>query len=179
MNKLLQDLLKKLGIELADGAEPTEEQAGKAKEALDALLSGKADAEAQVATLSAKVNTVDLSKYVPKETYDATVTQLATLSAKSSESEIEQIVAKARNDGRALEAEVDYLTQFGKQQGVAALSAMLEQRPQIAVLSAKQTTQTQVVQPEKGVAVLSAEEKEAAKLLGIPEDEFAKQLEAK
>lgn len=179
MNKLLQELLKKLGIELADGTEPTEEQSTNAKAALDALIDGKSSAEAQVATLSAKVGTVDLSKYVPKEAYDATVAQLAVLSAKASEGEIEQIVTKARNEGRAIEAEVDYLTQFGKQQGVAALSAMLEKRPQIAVLSAQQTQTTKVEKEVKGEAVLSAADKEAAKLLGMSEEEFAKQLEVK
>lgn len=46
-----------------------------------------------------------------------------------------------------MEAEVEYLKQFGKQQGVAALSAMLEKRPQIAVLSAQQTQTTKVEKP--------------------------------
>lgn len=179
MNKLLQELLKKLGIELADGTEPTEEQTTNAKAALDALIDGKSSAEAQVATLSAKVGTVDLSQYVPKATYDAAVAELAVLSAKASEGEIEQIVAKARNEGRAIEAEMGYLTEFGKQQGVAALSAMLEKRPQIAVLSAQQTQTTKVEKEVKGEAVLSAADKEAAKLLGMSEEEFAKQLEAK
>lgn len=79
-----------------------------------------------------------------------------------------------------MEAEVDYLKQFGKQQGVAALSAMLEKRPQIAVLSAQQTQTTKVEKPvEKGTAVLSAADKEAAKLLGISEQDYAKELEAK
>lgn len=180
MNKLLQELLKKLGIELAEGSEPTEEQANNAKTALDALISGKADAEAQVATLNAKVNTVDLSQYVPKATYDATVNQLAVLSAQSTENEIKQAVDKARNEGRVLAAEVDYLTAFGKQQGLAALNSMLSSRQPIAVLSATQTSQLeQPEKAEKGVAVLSASDKEAAKLLGISEEEFAKQLEAK
>lgn len=178
MNKLLQELLKKLGIELADGAEPSEEQANNAKTALDALISGKADAEAQVATLNAKVTTVDFSKYVPKETYDATVSQLAVLSAQNTENGIAQAIDKARNEGRVLACEADYLTQFGKQQGLAELNAMLASRQPIAVLSATQTSQMQPpANAEKGVAVLSAADKEAAKLLGISEEEFAKQKE--
>ena len=77
-----------------------------------------------------------------------------------------------------METEVEYLTGFGKQQGVAALSAMLDARPKLAVLSAQQTENLE--QPkEKGVAVLSAEEQTVAKLLGISEDDFAKEKEAK
>ncbi|WP_044469946.1 phage protease [Mannheimia massilioguelmaensis] len=175
MNALLKQLLAKLGVELADGAEPTEEQATAAKDALDALIKGKTDAEAQVATLSAKSTSVDLSQYVPKATYDATVSQLAVLSAKTAENEIDTLVTKARNEGRAIEAEVDYLKQFGKQKGVAELSAMLSARPQIAVLSAQQTQTTKVEKTEKGVAVLSAVEKETAYRLGISEADFIKQ----
>lgn len=177
MNALLKQLLAKLGVELADGVEPTEEQASAAKDALEALIKGKTDAEAQVATLSAKNTDVDLSKYVPKAAYDATVQQLAVLSAKSTDTEIDTMVTKARNEGRVIEAEVDYLKQFGKQKGVAELSAMLEQRPQIAVLSAQQTQTTTVEKTEKGVAVLSAVEKEMAQRLGLSEADFLKQKE--
>lgn len=74
---------------------------------------------------------------------------------------------------------MDYLKDFGKQQGVVALSAMLEKRPQIAALSAMQTQTTKVTKEPQGEAVLSAADKEAAKLLGISEADYAKELEAK
>ncbi|MFY1006085.1 phage protease [Pasteurella multocida] len=178
MPESLKKLLAALGIDVAEGATLSEEQAKTALNAFEKLQSEKTAADEQVATLSAKHAEVDLSKYVPKEAYDATVTQLATLSAKATESEVERLISKARNDGRVLEAEVNYLKGFGAQQGVAALSAMLEQRPQIAVLSAKQTDTTNVnkaAEKEKGLAVLSAADKEAAKLLGMTEADFAKQ----
>lgn len=175
---LLKQLLSKLGIDVPEGAEINEEQAKKALEALETLLSAKANAEGQVATLSAKVNDVDLSKYVPKATYDATVQQLAVLSAKTNETDVAGVIAKARNDGRVMETEVEYLTGFGKQQGVAALSAMLDARPKLAVLSAQQTENLEKPK-EQGVAVLSADEKTVAKLLGMSEEDFAKQKEAK
>lgn len=180
MPESLRKLLAKLGVEMAEGAELTEEQASTALASLEALETDKTKADEQVATLSAKTTEVDLSQYVPKATYDAVISQVAVLSAKTDEVEIDNHIAKARNEGRAVEAEVDYLKQFGKQQGVAALSAMLEKRPQIAVLSAQQTQTTKVEKPvEKGTAVLSAADKEAAKLLGIPEQDYAKELEAK
>ena len=174
---LLKQLLATLGIEIAEGAEPTEEQAKQAKDALDVLINGKKEAEEQVATLSAKATQVDLSQYVPKSTYDAMASQVAVLSAQSEETQIEKVVTQARNDGRAMKAEEDYLKAFGKQQGVAALSAMLDSRPKIAALSAQQTTQVAATKAEKGTAVLSAAEKEAAKLLGMSEADYAKQLE--
>lgn len=178
MPEILRKLLAKLGVDVAEGAQASNEQLQSALSTLEKLQSEKNAADEQVATLSAKHAEVDLSKYVPKEAYDATVTQLAVLSAKATESEVERLISKARNDGRVLEAEVNYLKGFGAQQGVAALSAMLEQRPQIAVLSAKQTDTTNVdkaVEKEKGLAVLSAADKEAAKLLGMTEADFAKQ----
>lgn len=180
MPESLRKLLAKLGVEIAEGVELTEEQANTALNALETLQTDKTKADEQVATLSAKTTEVDLSQYVPKATYDAVMSQVAVLSAKTDEVEIDNHIAKARNEGRAVEAEVDYLKQFGKQQGVAALSAMLEKRPQIAVLSAQQTQTTKVEKPvEKGTAVLSAADKEAAKLLGISEQDYAKELEAK
>lgn len=178
MPEILRKLLAKLGVNVAEGTQVSDEQLQSALSALEKLQSEKTAADEQVATLSAKHAEVDLSKYVPKEAYDATVAQLATLSAKATESEVERLISKARNDGRVLEAEVNYLKGFGAQQGVAALSAMLEQRPQIAVLSAKQTDTTNVnkaAEKEKGLAVLSAADKEAAKLLGMTEADFAKQ----
>lgn len=179
MHEILRKLLAKLGVDVAEGSEASDEQLQSALSTLEKLQSDKTAADEQVATLSAKSTDVDLSKYVPKATYDATVQQLAVLSAKTNETEVDQVIEKARNEGRALEAEVDYLKGFGKQQGVAALSAMLSQRPQIAVLSAQQTENTKVEKQEKGVAVLSAHDKEAAKLLGISEADYAKELEAK
>lgn len=178
MNPLLKQLLGKLGVTVEDNAELTEEQAQTALSALDGITAAKATAETQVATLSAKINDVDLSKYVPKATYDATVQQLAVLSAKTNETDVAGVIAKAKNEGRVMETEVDYLTGFGKQQGVAALSAMLDARPKLAVLSAQQTENLEPPK-EKGVAVLSADEKTVAKLLGISEDDFAKEKEAK
>lgn len=175
---LLKQLLGKLGVTVADDADITEEQAKQALDAVEALTTAKNEAEGKVATLSAKINDVDLSKYVPKATYDATVQQLAVLSAKTNESDVAGVIEKAKNDGRVMETEVEYLTGFGKQQGVAALSAMLDARPKLAVLSAQQTENLDKPK-EKGVAVLSADEQTVARLLGMSEEDFAKQKEAK
>lgn len=177
MKEQLRQLLAKLGVTVADNAELSDEQGVAALSALDTLLSDKQTADEKVATLSAQADTVDLSKYVPKATYDATVQQLAVLSAQTADAEVQNIITKARNEGRVIEAEVDYLQGFGKQQGVAALSAMLEARPKIAVLSAKQTDVTKPAEAEK-LAVLSADEQTAAKLLGLSPEEFIKQKEA-
>lgn len=177
MPESLRKLLAKLGVEVAEGAELTEEQAQTAFSAFETLQADKTAADDKVAALSAAAKEVDLSAYVPKATYDAVVNQVAVLSAQNTETEIESLVGKARNEGRAVEAEVDYLKQFGKQQGVAALSAMLDARPQIAVLSAQQTQTQKVEKTEKGIAVLSAVEKDMAQRLGLSEADFLKQKE--
>ncbi|EBT8579348.1 protease, partial [Salmonella enterica] len=67
------------------------------------------------------------------------------------------------------------LEQLGGQIGVAALSAQLEKKQPIAALSAMQTTTAKIPSQEKpAVAVLSAEDLAAARLLGKTEAEFLK-----
>ena len=85
MPESLRKLLAKLGVEIAEGVELTEEQANTALNALETLQTDKTKADEQVATLSAKNTEVDLSQYVPKATYDAVMSQVAVLSAKTDE----------------------------------------------------------------------------------------------
>ncbi|PKG73173.1 phage scaffold protein [Shewanella sp. GutCb] len=111
---------------------------------------------------------VDLSKYVPKATYDATVTAMAALKAGNDKDSVEQLLKD--NADKVLEAETDYLTSFGQQQGVAALKNMLEARPAIAALK---TTQTQGKQkPGEEGEQLSTEQLAVCKNMGLTTDEF-------
>ncbi len=150
LNEQLKKLLAKLGITV-DG-ELTDELSTAALAALDALqqkASKATELETQVATLSAKGGDVDLTKYVSIEAYQGVVGQLAVLKAGSDEQSITSVIGDAKKAGKIVEAEVDYLTSFGKQQGVAALSAMLESRPAIAALSGQQTTSKQGLDDKK------------------------------
>nr|WP_233267144.1 phage protease [Aeromonas veronii] len=188
MNEHLIALLGKLGIQPSADGQFTAEQGTAALAALDTLqaiakkapeLEAALTAErTSLAALKATVATgqggqIDLAKYVPVETYNALVTEVATLSAKVETTDAATLIKEARTQGKVVAAEEEYLTAYAAQKGVAALKALLEPRPAIAALVASQTTQ--VTLPEKkGEAVLSADDKYAADQLGISYEEFAK-----
>jgi phage I-like protein len=179
MPDLLKALLAKLGIDVPADGQLTDQLNTAALSALDIALATSAkvpELEQSLATLKAAMPAsavVDLSQYVPVETYSALVQQVATLSAQVDTTDAETVLKTAREQGKTVAAEEGYLRQFAAQKGVAALKAMLAPRPAIAALSAQQTT-TQTPPPPQGLAVLSADEKEAARLMGIPESEFMK-----
>nr|WP_236662032.1 phage protease [Aeromonas jandaei] len=188
MNEHLIALLGKLGIQPRADGQFTAEQGTAALAALDTLQASAASApeleaalsaeKASLAALKATVSTgqggqIDLAKYVPVETYNALVTEVATLSTKVETTDAATLIKEARTQGKVVAAEEEYLTAYAAQKGVAALKALLEPRPAIAALAASQTTQ--VTLPEKkGEAVLSADDKYAADQLGISYEEFAK-----
>lgn len=179
MNELLKKLLAKLGIEVPADGQLTGEQETAALSALDAALDKSKkvpELEQSVAALKAAPpaqGQVDLDKYVPKETYNALVQQVAVLSAKVDTTDAESVLKEAREQGKVVAAEEGYLREYAAQKGVAALKAMLAPRPALAALSAQQTTKLPDPQT-KGTAVLSAEDKYAADQLGISHADFAK-----
>lgn len=188
MNEHLIALLGKLGIQSGADGQFTAEQGTAALAALDTLqaiakkapeLEAALTAErTSLAALKATVSTgqggqIDLAKYVPVETYNALVTEVATLSAKVETTDAATLIKEARTQGKVVAAEEEYLTAYAAQKGVAALKALLEPRPAIAALAASQTTQ--VTLPDRAEnAVLSADDKYAADQLGISYEEFAK-----
>ncbi|MGR1222498.1 phage protease [Aeromonas veronii] len=188
MNEHLIALLGKLGIQPGADGQFTAEQGTAALAALDTLqaiakkapeLEAALTAErTSLAALKATVSTgqggqIDLAKYVPVETYNALVTEVATLSAKVETTDAATLIKEARTQGKVVAAEEEYLTAYAAQKGVAALKALLEPRPAIAALAASQTTQ--VTLPDRAEnAVLSADDKYAADQLGISYEEFAK-----
>jgi phage I-like protein len=192
MNEHLIALLGKLGIQPSADGQFTAEQGTAALAALDTLqaiakkapeLEAALTAErTTLAALKATVSTgqggqIDLAKYVPVETYNALVAQVASLSAKVETTDAATLIKDARTQGKVVAAEEEYLTAYAAQKGVAALKALLDPRPAIAALSASQTTQ--VTLPEKkGDAALSADDKYAADQLGISYEEFAKAKQA-
>ncbi|WP_439828942.1 phage protease [Aeromonas caviae] len=188
MNEHLIALLGKLGIQPGADGQFTAEQGTAALAALDTLQASAASApeleaaltaeRTSLAALKATVATgqggqIDLAKYVPVETYNALVTEVATLSAKVETTDAATLIKEARTQGKVVAAEEEYLTAYAAQKGVAALKALLEPRPAIAALAASQTTQ--VTLPDRAEnAVLSADDKYAADQLGISYEEFAK-----
>ncbi|MFQ2613730.1 phage protease [Aeromonas caviae] len=188
MNEHLIALLGKLGIQPGADGQFTAEQGTAALAALDTLQASAASApeleaalsaeKASLAALKATVSTgqggqIDLAKYVPVETYNALVTEVATLSAKVETTDAATLIKEARTQGKVVAAEEEYLTAYAAQKGVAALKALLEPRPAIAALAASQTTQ--VTLPDRAEnAVLSADDKYAADQLGISYEAFVK-----
>lgn len=175
VNKLLEEVLAKIGITLPESGELTQAQQTAALSALDALKA-KADTadtlQTQVAELSAKGDGVDLAKFVPIEAYNAIVGQMAVLSASASGMSLEKIISDAKAEGKVIESETDYLTQFGQQQGVAALSAMLEKRPAIAALTAKQTKDQQPPKDEKTSDTLTDDEMAVLSATGLTQEQY-------
>ncbi|MGF1688709.1 phage protease [Photobacterium japonica] len=146
VDKILKAMLAKLGIE-PSGDTLSKEQGQAALTALDTLhtkANESGELKSQVAVLTAeKGKAIDLTQYVPIGAYNGVVGELAVLKAGSDTNGIESVIKSAKDKGQIVEAEVDYLTQFGQQQGVAALTAMLQNRPAIAALTAQQTTSQQ------------------------------------
>ncbi len=180
-----QKLLSLLGITV-DGDKITDTDYTQATTALTALKA-KADeadtltnqlsnANDAVAALKANSpNEVNLAKYVPVETYNALHTQMVALKSTSATQTVDQEVSKAKQDGRIIASEEEYLTSLGNQQGIAALKAVLDARSPIASLSAQQTTHAPKPENDKdGLAALTAEDKYAADQLGMSHATYAK-----
>lgn len=178
MNEYLRQLLASLGITVPEKGDVTDEHATAALSALDTL---KAEA-GKVATLSAELTTakaavadVDLTKYVPVETYNAVRQALAEATAQGATASLSAVLDKAEQEGRIFKSERSYHEKLGKQIGVAALSAQLEQKQPIAALTALQTSTVPLSDPKKErLAALSADEKAAAKALGMTDAEYLK-----
>jgi phage I-like protein len=186
MNEALKIMLDLLGIahtddDLSNVAALTAIQ-DKAKVAITALKS-KADktgqlekdlntAQTSVTALKANAATadgnVDLSKFVPKETYDAAITQVAALKATGDSNSVDQLLKD--NADKVFESEIGYLTDFGKQQGFVALKKMVDARPAIAALKTKQTQGKKA--PGENVAALTAEQQYTADQLGLSHKDF-------
>ena len=173
VNEALKKLLARLGITV-DG-ELTDEMATAALSAIDALQT-KADKidglETKVATLSAQDGKVDLSKFVPIDAYNGVVGELAVLKADSDQTSISSLIDTAKQDGKVVEAEMVYLTQFGEQQGVASLKAMLEARPAIAALKATQTQGKKPPQDQVKQDDLTETELAVLKATGLSKEQY-------
>ncbi|MCK8106183.1 phage protease [Pseudoalteromonas sp. 2CM41L] len=147
----------------ADEADTLTNQLSTANDVVAALKANSPDSE------------VNLAKYVPVETYNALHTEMVALKSTSATQTVEQEINKAKQDGRVITSEEEYLTNLGNQQGVAALKAVLDARSPIASLTAQQTTHApKPEQNQDGLAALTADEKYAADQLGLSHTAYAK-----
>lgn len=183
MSELLKKLLSRLGIVIADGAEPTEQNVNDAIAALSAMDDGKekvAALTAEIASLKADTGNIDLTKYVPVATYQALHVELAALKANNDVLTVDQVIEQAQAEGKMIiPAEMDYLKSLGKQ-SLAALKAAVDARPVVAALIGKQTKGKAPEDTTKtNVAALTADQKTVADQLGISYEEMAKDLGVK
>jgi phage I-like protein len=130
--------------------------------------------EAEIIAEEAALSGIDLRRAVPVSAYQRLSARYAALSASAGDSNISELLRRGRQRGQVTNANIGYLTAVGRKHGVAALSAAINAIPPITALSAKQTKAINKPVKQVGTAVLSASEKEAARLLGITEAEFQK-----
>jgi len=131
--------------------------------------------EAEIIVEEAALNGIDLRKAVPVSAYQRLSARYTALCANAGNSGINELLQRGRRRGQVTNANIGYLTAVGRKHGVAALSAAINAIPPITALSAKQTKSVnKPIKQQTGTAVLSASEKEAARLLGITETEFQK-----
>lgn len=175
MDEWLIQLLAQLGIEVSQEATSVSaEQGQQALEALSSLQQCLGEAEKSKDDKGeAVLKAVDLTQYVPKAVYDATLEEIAELKGKTDQHSVQQVIEAALDDGRAFAREEDYLKQFGAQQGVAALTLMLQNRPAIAALKGQQSRE--VTPPQAKADTLNAEERAVLKACGFNEADFLKQ----
>lgn len=130
---------------------------------------------AELVTAKAESGTPDLTKWVPVETYNAIRRELAEVTGKHSTVSLSAVLDKAETEGRIFKSERAYFEQVGAQVGVVALSAQLDAKQPIAALTALQTATTSIPDTRReGLTALSADEKSAAKALGMSEAEYQK-----
>lgn len=134
---LMNELLKKLLAALVLSETTTAEDALTAVTALKA----KADTNCQaLAALKAQgpAAGADLTKYVPIETYQAALVQLAALTAQGDSADM--LISAAEKEGKVLPSEKGWLTEMSKTHGVAVLKSHLAVRPVIAALMGLQSS---------------------------------------
>ena len=194
MDELLERLRWMLNLPVTTTAEEIMAQLDKLKGMLAAegdaaasvdLLAVLAGKDAAIADLTAKLDKPDPARFAPVEALTSLTAENTDLKAKLAE-------ASAQNGTAALTAEIKAAVADGRvhkslEGWLADLAAKapddartyLEAAAPVAALTTMQTHTLPTPPAGAGTVALSAEEKEAAKLLGIPEDLYATAKEAK
>uniref|UniRef100_E6XHP5 Mu-like prophage I protein n=1 Tax=Shewanella putrefaciens (strain 200) TaxID=399804 RepID=E6XHP5_SHEP2 len=177
MNEELLRLLAALGISV-EGVNL--EDAAAVKALIDKAITAHKEqtekatsAATEVAALKAKPTGIDPSQFVPVAAFNELQVQVAALSKQAGTDAVAELLEKekAKIYGKS---DREWLETVGKEKGVAALKTMLNERVAIAALTTTQTTTTTTdLDKDKGLAALTAEDKEVADLLGISHKDFA------
>lgn len=162
----------------------------KSKEVTEAVAALKSNAqtlehtETALAALQAEFDKgVDISKFVPVETYNGVLHEMAALKADHESLSVDQVIEQAEQAGKYIaRAELSYLKDMGNK-NLAALKSTLDSRPVLAALNGKQSNEAPPPAKHDGnapvtVAALSADQKAIATQLGISHEDYAKSLNA-
>lgn len=165
MPELLKKLLAALGL-------PDTASESDALAAIDSMKKAGDTVAACTAEIAAlKAANPDPSKYAPVETMQQLQTQLAALTADLTTGKVNKIVADALAVGKLLPAQEEWAKDLGKS-NLAALTAYVEKTPAIAALGGMQSGESDPAGAGKGVAALSAEQKQVAAALGLSVEQF-------
>lgn len=169
------------------------------KDALTALLAAKpqtaalnaqvfqdlADKDEKIAALSAQVaqaknapaNTPDLTQYAPVSVVQELQQQIAALTAQRDADKGAELITAALAAGKLLPAQKEWAEGVLKQpNGLAFLTGFIEQAQPIAALAGNTQTQAAGAGEAHKIAALTAEQKAAAKMLGMSEADFAQTI---
>lgn len=169
------------------------------KAALTALLAAKpqttalnaqvfqdlADKDEKIAALSAQVaqaqnapqNTPDLTQYAPVSVVQDLQQQIAALTAQRDADKGAELITAALSAGKLLPAQKEWAEGVLKQpNGLAFLTGFIEQAQPIAALAGNTQTQAAGAGDAHKVVALTAEQKAAAKMLGMSEADFAQTI---
>lgn len=183
-------------FDLADKAQPTEENAGMNRDQLIAYLGLSSDAsdddintamtalkargaslEQEVAALKTTNATLqgnpDPMKYVPLSVVEELKQEIAALRTESTAKSVDDLIAEGLNDGRLLPAQEKWARDVG-QKDIAALKGYLDTAQPIAALKGRQTEQQRQV-PTK-VEELSVEAVALCKVFGTDPADYLKTL---
>ena len=193
MDELLERLRWMLNLPVTTTAEEIMAQLDKLKAQIGAdaaatsvdLLAILAGKDAAIADLTAKAAKPDPARFAPAEAVTALTAEVADLkrqlAAANTQNDVAALSADiqaAVADGRMHKSLSGWLTELSAKDPDAA-RAYLEAAAPVAALTAMQTRAGGFIPPAPGTAALSAEEREAARLLGKTEAEYLAVKEGK
>lgn len=138
---------------------------------LSDVYSKLAEKEQSVAALTAQVGNPDPTKFVPVEQVVALQTEFNQFKQTIETDKKAELITAALSDGKLAPA----LQGWAESLPLAALTDYLAKAPAIAALSGEK--QAKANPNENQVVALSAEDKAVAKMLGLTDDEYRKNLE--
>lgn len=144
---------------------------GTSQVSLSDVYSKLAEKEQSVAALTAQVGNPDPTKFVPVEQVVALQTEFNQLKQTIEADKKAELITAALSQGKLSPA----LQGWAESLPLAALTDYLAKAPAIAALSGEK--QAKANPNENQVAALSAEDKAVAKMLGLTDDEYRKNLE--